>query len=180
MNILMSRLTMTFVVVIFIGGVVLGFVLLFQPASTQVEEDPCNTQTVDKGDELTTNLVTLNIFNSGKKAGLANRVSINLQRKGFLAGEVGNAPEGEKTSNVTVLAKDLDHPAAKLVSKQFKGKVKVREPAEKFPDEDLSDQGIAVVVGPNYDGIKKKAPRKVKSDRHITVCVPLETDEEDQ
>src|SRR5699024_8896907 len=154
MNILMSRLTMTFVVVIFIGGVVLGFVLLFQPASTQVEEDPCNTQTVDKGDELTTNLVTLNIFNSGKKAGLANRVSINLQRKGFLSGEIGNAPEGVQTSNVTVVAKDPKHPAAKLVSKQFQGKVKIQKPAEGFPTEDLSDQGIAVVVGADYNGIK--------------------------
>lgn len=178
MNVLMSRLTMAFVVVIFIGGVVLGSVLLFQPASTQVEEDPCNSQTVDKGDDLTTNLVTLNIFNSGKKAGLANRVSINLQRKGFLAGEIGNAPDGNKTKNVTVVAKDPDHPAATLVSKQFKGKVKIQKPAEGFPAEDLSDQGIAVVVGPQYGGIKKKAPRKVGSDRQISVCVPLETEED--
>lgn len=174
MSKLTSGITMTFAVLLFIGGSILGVVLLLQPASTQVEEEQCDKHTVQEGDDLTPNLVTLNVFNSGEKAGLANRVSINLQRNGFLAGEVGNAPEDVTASSVTIFAQDPDHPAVKLLAEQFKGKVKVDSVPDELPADSLTNEGIAIVIGAKYDGLKKKAPREVESDRAITVCVPLE------
>lgn len=179
MSKLASATTMTLAVLLFIGGTVVGLVLFLQPANTQgKDEEECDNQTVDKGDDLTPNLVTLNIYNSGEKAGQANRASINLQRKGFLAGKVSNAPDDVSAANVTVIAKDRDHPAAKLLSKQFKGKVKVKKVPKGLTSDDLSREGIAIVIGPKYNGVKKKAPRKVETDRQISVCVPLEHDDE--
>lgn len=169
---------MTFAVLLFIGGSVLGVVLLLQPANTQIEEEQCDTQTVDEGDDLTSNLISVNIYNAGEEAGKANRVSINLQRKGFLAGEIDNAPEGVDASNVTVISKDPDHPAAKLLAKQFKGDVESADVPEAISADELSSEGIALVIGEKYKGVKKKAPRKTESDRHISVCVPLEQAEE--
>lgn len=178
MNKLTSRIAMTVAVLLFIGGSVLGSVLLLQPANTQVEKEQCDTQTIDKGDDLTPNLVSVNIYNAGEKAGQANRVSINLQREGFLAGEVDNAPEGVESANVTVVAEDTDHPAAKLLSQQFKGKVETSDVPEGLSSKDLSSEGIALIIGADYKGIKKNAPRELESDRKMSVCVPREQGEE--
>jgi LytR cell envelope-related transcriptional attenuator len=91
-------------------------------------------------------------------------VSINLQRRGFLSGVVGNSTSEVKPDAVAILTDDREDPRIKLVAEQFEG-VEYRE-----PDIDVSD-GVTVIVGDDYKDLVK-APRNIQSDRAITVCVP--------
>ncbi|GAA3537395.1 hypothetical protein AFL01nite_12080 [Aeromicrobium flavum] len=132
------------------------------------EEATCEIKKVARGEVLSSNLVMVHVYNSSKRAGIANRVKINLERRGFLGGVAKNNPGRVKVKNVTVLAPDPDDPRVKLVAQQFKGKV-----AKAAPDFETED-GISVLIGPDYKGLKK-AKTKVKASRDVSVCVPAIT-----
>jgi len=78
-------------VVLFAVGLFVGFKLLTASADTFEAAPTCENRTVAEGEKLTSNLVTVNVYNASQRSGLANRVSINLQRRGFQAGTVPTA-----------------------------------------------------------------------------------------
>ena len=41
-------------------------------------------RTIAEGEVLSSNLLMVHVYNASKRAGLANRVKINLERRGFL------------------------------------------------------------------------------------------------
>ena len=151
-------------VVLFVVGVFVGFKLLTASADTFDEAPTCDDRTIAEGEKLTSNLVTVNVYNASQRAGLANRVSINLQRRGFLAGTVANSTSEVKPGGVAILTDDRDDPRVKLVAEQF-GDVEFAEPDINAPE------GVTVVVGDDYRDLVD-APREIESDRPISVCVP--------
>jgi len=159
-------LTLLVAAAIFVFGGVTGFRLLTSSADTVDATPTCTDKTVKKGEKLDSNLVKVNVFNASNRAGLANRVTINLQTNGFLGGEIGNNESATKPSRVAILTDDPRDPRVRLVAKQFKDKVAYRKL-------DVAvDSGVVVIVGDNYAGLHKKAPTRITSDRDITVCVP--------
>ncbi len=151
---------LTFVVAVFVG-----WRLLTAGADTFVEAPTCENRTVAEGENLTSNLVTVNVYNASQRSGLANRVSINLQRRGFLAGTVANSTSEIQPDAVAILTDDREDPRVLLVAQQFD------EPDFHEPDIDVSG-GVTVIVGDDYKDLVD-APREVESDRPITVCVPV-------
>jgi len=154
--------------VVLVIGALVGFQLLTASADTTVDNTTCEDRTVAKGEPVTSNLVQVNVFNASERSGLANRVTINLQRKGFLGGKVANNESAVKTRAVTILTTDKDDPRVRLVAQQFRDKVEYAE-----PDIALED-GVTVIVGDSYDtknGIDDDAGTEVKSDRELTVCI---------
>ncbi len=152
-------------VVVFVVALFVGFKLLTASADTFDEAPTCEDRTVAEGEALTSNLVTVNVFNASQRAGLANRVSINLQRRGFLGGTVANSTSEVKPDGVAILTDDRDDPRVKLVAEQFDD-VEFSEPDIRATD------GVTVIVGDGYKELVK-APREIESDRAITVCVPV-------
>ncbi len=151
-------------VVLFAAGLFVGFKLLTASADTFDEAPTCEDRTVAEGEKLTSNLVTVNVYNASQRAGLANRVGINLQRRGFLAGTVANSTSEVKPGSVAILTDDRDDPRVKLVAQQF-GDVEFAEPDINAPE------GVTVIVGDDYKDLVE-APRDIESDRTITACVP--------
>jgi hypothetical protein len=151
-------------IIILLAGLYVGFKLLTASADTFDAAPTCETRTVEKGQKLTSNLVTVNVYNASQRAGLANRVGINLQRRGFLTGTAANSTSEVKPDAVAILTDDRDDPRVKLVAQQFDN-VEFSEPDIKIPD------GVTVIVGDDFKELVK-APRDVESDRVITVCVP--------
>jgi hypothetical protein len=151
---------------IFVFGGVTGFRLLTSSADTVDAAPSCTNKTIQKGQKLDSNLVTVNVFNASTRAGLANRVTINLQTNGFLGGEIGNNESATKPRHVAILTDDPHDPRVRLVAQQFKNKVSYRK-----PDVNVT-AGVIVIVGDDYAGLRKKAPTRITSDRDITVCVP--------
>lgn len=151
---------------VFVAGMLVGVKLLFADPPPPPEKPLCEPRTVQVGEKLTSNLVMVNVYNAGKKAGLANRVRINLERNGFLGGVTANNPGEVKASNVTILTKDPKNPKVVLLAQQFKGKVAYAE-----ADFEL-ETGLSVIVGSKFKGVNEKAKREVTLKVPVQVCVP--------
>ncbi len=112
---------------------------------------------VAKGDLVRTTDVTVSVFNAGTRSGLASRTQDELLARGFLPGELGNAPDDlASVRKVQVLAPNQDDPAAALVARQFDAKL------EPTPHEDVG-KGVEVVVGDKFKGLVK-APRRMRAE----------------
>lgn len=151
----------------FLGGLAVGFKLLTSSTDTTAAAPTCTDRTVAAGQKLTSNLVMVNVFNASRRAGLANRVTINLQRNGFLGGQIGNSTSAVKPRTVAILTSDRHDPRVELVAAQFADKVTYAKP------DITADAGVNVVVGDDYSGLEKKARTNVKASKAITMCVPV-------
>lgn len=161
-----SGVTMTVLVALFFGGTWWGFNLLTAGSDSPEAPAPtCQNTTIAAGEDVTPNFVRVNVYNAGVQSGLANRVHLSLQRTGFLAGDVGNSPEKVDVNTVTILTDDKESADVKLVAQQFKGKV-----AYKAPTTSLAE-GVTIVVGNDFEGLKKEAPRSVTTEEDLTVCI---------
>ncbi|GAA3522116.1 hypothetical protein GCM10022234_17750 [Aeromicrobium panaciterrae] len=159
-------LTMFGAAVVFVLGSVLGVQMLLAKPNDPPPAPTCKAQTVKAGEQLTSNVVTVNVFNASKRAGLANRVTINLQRNGFLGGQIGNSTSAAKQAAVTILTNDPNDPRVKLVAAQFQDKVVYAAP-------DITvKEGVAVVVGDAFTKLRGKPARSVVAATDVTTCVP--------
>jgi hypothetical protein len=155
---------------VFVGGGFIGFNLLTSSADTTVDAPTCEARTIAEGEELTPNLVTVNAYNASRTAGLANRLSVLLQRRGFLAGTIANNPTDLEVKNVVILTDDPKDPEVRLVASQF------GDPIEFVDAPPLSERGVDVLLGADYADRGVRADRKnpvVTTDRDVTVCVPI-------
>lgn len=164
----MERLVVAGAVGVFIGGAFLGVNLAFSEPESVAEEPACEVREIAPGEVLSSNLVMVDVYNASQRAGLANRVKINLERRGFLGGVTKNNPGKLSPKNVAVLSADPQDPRAKLVAAQFKGKV------QRIKPDFVVDNDISVLVGPDYSGFRD-ARTKLRTDTAVTVCVPAIT-----
>lgn len=160
---------------ILVLGVFVGVRELFAPlpgGSDPAEETPaaspsCEPQDAPPGQRLRSRQVTVNVFNGGSRAGLAGQTLDQLARRGFKAGEVGNAPSDNGVKRVQVWVVEGEETAGRLVARNFGPKVPVV--AQETAD-DLA-AGIDVVVG---NGLRRLgAPlRSIKVSADQEVCAP--------
>jgi hypothetical protein len=161
-------LTLAVAAAVFVVGGVVGLKLLTAGTGDLVQTAPtCKNEVITAGNPIDSNVVTVNVFNASARAGLANRVRIDLQANGFRGGQIGNSESAVKPRRVTILTTDPADPRVGLVAAQFKDKVEFAAP-------DISvEDGIIVVVGDDYRGLKTGAPTSTSSDTDMTVCVPV-------
>ena len=100
--------------------------------------------------------VTVSVYNAGKKTGHAQETLDLLENAGFVAGAVGDTPEGTQVPKVEVRAENPDSPAAKLVALAFGPNVPVTA-----SDDDLGP-GVVIFVGDKFKKLDSSAARKVK------------------
>lgn len=117
-----------------------------------------------RGDVVTRADVTVSVFNAGSRSGLADQTLSELTARGFIRGEVGNAPEelGE-VRFVRVVAPAKRDPAARLVALQFGRNTLVQKVAD-----DLGP-GVDVVVGDDFSGLVD-ARKRIKARRDSSSC----------
>jgi hypothetical protein len=156
-------------------GAVWGWRSLFAalPDSDVAAEEPartCTTERVDAGQRIRSRQVRVSVFNGGTRSGLAGQTLEALTARGFLGGDIGNAPSDVDVRRVQVWSTVEDDPAARLVARQFGTSVKVR-----FSDEDLGP-GIDVIVGNGFDRLAK-APRALTVKEPKEFCVPVASTE---
>lgn len=129
----------------------------------RAERPRCNDG-VARGDVVTPGDVTVSVYNAGSRSGLADQTRSELAARGFIPGDVGNAPTDlEGVRFVRVLAPNEKSPTARLVALQFGANTLV-QPVK----EDLGP-GVEVIVGDDFDGLVD-APSKVKARRGGTGC----------
>jgi hypothetical protein len=167
-----SAVTMMVLIGMLVAGAVWGWSSLFAPlpedATSAVQPTPtCATQIVRPGKKVRSGQVRVSVFNAGSRSGLAGQTLDALVDRGFLPGDVGNAPEDRKVRKVQVWSTVENDPRARLVARQFGKKVKVR-----FSDEDLG-AGVDVIVGDRHRNLVK-APRRMNVDKLHEFCVPVD------
>lgn len=153
--------------VFFVLMTFVGFRLLTADAEIP-EAATCETRVIEPDELVTANLITVDVLNGSQRAGLANRVSINLQRKGYLPGRVANSDIEVESSGVTIVTSDPEDPRIRLVTRQF-GDVDYVE-----PQGTESGDRVTVVVGDDTDqDLRDEAPLKTRTEEQISICVPL-------
>ncbi len=169
---LTTALTMVVLVGLLVLGATWGWQALFEevPGSGEAAEPTpsCTTEVIRAGDKVSTDQVTVSVFNGGTRNGLADQTLDALTRRGFRPGQVGNAPEDLDVRRVQVWSTIENDPRARLVARQFGKKTRVR-----FSDEDLGP-GIDVLVGNDFRKLDK-APRAVTVTQRRELCLPVES-----
>ncbi|REK72852.1 LytR family transcriptional regulator [Aeromicrobium endophyticum] len=164
----MRLLTLAVAFAVFLVGGVVGFNLLTAGTGETAPATPgCKDEVIAAGSPIPSNVVTINVFNASARSGLANRAQLDLQKNGFRGGQIGNSESATKPRRVAILTNDPNDPRVALVASQFKDKVQYAA-----PDISVAD-GIVVVVGDEYRGVKTDATTSTTSDKDITVCVPV-------
>jgi hypothetical protein len=154
----------TFSVLVFIVAMFYGWHLLTAEPATDAEDYPtCQTQTIKAGENLPSSMVAVDVFNGGKREGLAGTVSSALQERGFRQGAIANSSSVITPSNVTILTNDETDPRVRLVAQQFKD-VDFRTPD--YP----TGSAVAVLVGDDFDGLAPDASTSIKASTDVTVC----------
>jgi hypothetical protein len=167
-----SAVTMIVLIGMLVAGAVWGWNSLFAPlpeeVTTAVEpEQTCDTQVVRAGKRVRADQIRVSVFNAGSRSGLAGQTLDALVDRGFLPGDVGNAPDDRTVRKVQVWSTVENDPRARLVARQFGKKVKVR-----LWDEDLG-AGVNVIVGDRHRNLVK-APRHMRVEKKQEFCVPVE------
>lgn len=151
----MTAITLLVLLGLLLAGAYLGWRSLSAPLAGGEDTEPRCREGVERGDRLVTDDVTVSVYNAGSRAGLAGRTQEELVSRGFIAGDLGNAPDGlGDVRLVRVVAANRQDPAALLVARQF-GK----DTFIQVSDESLG-AGVDVVVGDDYVGLVK-APSRI-------------------
>ncbi len=171
-RVITSAVTMLVLIGLLAVGAVWGWSSLFAPlpedVTTAAEPEPsCAVQTVGPDNKVRADQVQVSVYNAGTRSGLAGQTLDKLVNRGFLPGDIGNAPSDVKVRRVQVWSGVENDARARLVARQFGKKVKVR-----FSDEDLGP-GIDVVVGDRF-GKLTKAPRQLKVSQEQEFCLPVD------
>lgn len=161
--------TLALAAVIFLIGGFVGLRLLTASPEKAVATPTCKSSVVTAGSELDSNVVTINVFNASGRSGFANRALINLQANGFLGGQIGNSASATKPKRVAILTSDPDDPRVKLVAAQFKDEV------DYAPADIQVEDGVIVVIGGDFGGLKSDPKTTITTDRDIAVCTPVVT-----
>ena len=163
-----TALTITGLIVLLVVGVVVGWRTLTAPIEdgTPTAQGPtpsCDTG-LSKGDRVRSSQATVSIYNAGTRPGLAAETLDALVDRGFLAGDIGNAPDRySEVRFVRVLAPTSTDPAARLVALQFGARTYIEATRA-----DLGP-GVDVIVGNDFRGLVK-ASRSLVAQRAGSGC----------
>jgi hypothetical protein len=159
-----TLITLLVLVALLAVGGYLGWKALSSPLpGDQDPPEPTCAAGLAKGDVVRSRDVTVSVYNAGTRTGLAGDTQHQLVARGFIAGELGNAPQDvADVAFVRILTTNKADPAAQLVALQFGKGTKVVAAPDLGP-------GIEVVVGDRFSGLVK-APRKVTVTSDSPAC----------
>lgn len=157
---LKSALTLAVLALLVVIAAVWGWAALTQPFPQDEPVAICEDATVTAGSEVRRDQVVVSVFNGSGRSGLAGATSAQLTERGFVAGDVGDAPA--PATSTQIWASDPTNPAVALVAQQFK-KAKV------VPGDALGP-GVVVVVGEKFKSLRKKQVESVVAEADATYC----------
>ena len=157
---LRSALTLAVLAGLVLAAAVWGWGALTEPLPKDEPVAICEPTDVPAGGEVRRDQVVVSVFNGSKRSGLAGSTMAELAERGFVEGDVGDAPLPAATTQIW--SSEPTNPAVLLVQRQFK-KAKV------VPGDALGD-GIVVVVGEKFQGLRKKQVESVLAEADATFC----------
>ena len=157
---LRSGLTLAVLAVLVLVAAVWGWAALTEPFPQEQPVAICEDTTVAAGAEVRRDQVVVSVFNGSKRSGLAGATSAQLAERGFVEGDVGDAPQPAATTQIW--SAEPTNPAVLLVQQQFK--------KAKVVTGEAIGVGVVVVVGEKFKNLKKKQVESVLAEADATFC----------
>lgn len=161
-----SAATLLVLTALLVAGAAYGWTALTAPLprTTEVPQEPCIEEQVDKGDKVRPGQVLVSVLNAGTTNGLAGRTMTLFVEAGFGEGTEGNAPEGTEVARAEIWVEDLRNPGARLVATRLGRNVEIVKRSTGEP-------GVVVVVGDKFEKLRKGRP-SITVQRPGTICRP--------
>lgn len=151
------------VVVVLIGGA-WGWSAVTKPFPGKADAPICVQRSVDAGERVYPEQVTVSVLNAGTREGLAGRTMQLLEDEGFAQGNLDNAPPGTDVPRVEIWSNDPTSPAVQLVVSRF-------GPGTEVVRRDTTVAGVVVVVGDDFVDLGK-GRKSVVAESDAQICSP--------
>ncbi|MCD6639212.1 MAG: LytR C-terminal domain-containing protein [Nocardioides sp.] len=161
-----SGLTLATLVALVVVGGTWGWAALTQPFPKEEEVPICVDTQVSAGDVVLRDQVVVSVFNGTRRRNLAGQTQDLLVERGFVAGTTDNAPK--QVRRTEIWADDPDNPAVALVKRQFR--------RARVVSGDALGPGVVVVVGSDFEELRKKKVERVKAKTDATFCKATSAD----
>lgn len=158
-----SGLTLLVLTLILVVAGAWGWSAFTEPFPAEEEVPLCIDKDVTAGTTVSRDEVVVSVFNGSARNGLAGSTRDALVKRGFVAGDTGNAPD--RSAATLIISSDPENPAVQLVQRQFKG-------AKVVPDEGGQPLGlgVVVVVGEGFQKLRGKQVKSVEAVADATFC----------
>ncbi|WP_104108234.1 LytR C-terminal domain-containing protein [Nocardioides sp. 616] len=162
---LRSALTLGTLCLLLVLAALVGWRSATAPLPQIITTELCVDTDLVSGEILFPDQVAVSVFNASSRNGLASKTLNQLEGRGFVPADTGNAPDGTQVRGVQIWG-DVDNPAVSLVKQHFRS-------AEVRTGPQLG-VGVVVVVGDGYQSLRpaKAAPPSVDVQAAATVCSP--------
>ena len=157
---LRTALTLAFLALLVLVAAAWGWSALTAPFPQEEPMAICEDTAITAGTEVRRDQVVVSVFNGSRRSGLAGATSAQLTERGFVAGDVGDAPTPAATTQIW--ASDPTNPAVALVASQFR--------RAKVVAGDALGPGVVVVVGEKFTSLRKKQVESVVAEADATYC----------
>jgi hypothetical protein len=155
-----SGLTLLGLGVLLVVATAWGWNALTEPFPSDEPVAICEDTPVVAGSEIRRDEIVVSVFNGSGRSGLAGATIAQLEERGFVAGDVGDAPE--EAAGTQIWADDATNPAVQLVQRQFKG-AKIVSGARLGP-------GVVVVLGEKFQTLRSKQVESIAVEADATYC----------
>lgn len=155
-----SALTLGVLTLLVVVAAVWGWAALTEPLPQEEPVAICEDTAVSAGSEVRRDQVVVSVFNGSGRSGLAGATSAQLAERGFVEGDVGDSPLPATTTQIW--SGEPKNPAVLLVKRQFRGARVVQG--------DALGPGVVVVVGEEFQSLRKKQVESVVAKDDATYC----------
>lgn len=159
-----SGLTLAGLAVLVVLGGLWGWSAMTQPFPGKATPPKCVATSVEPGEKVFPDQVTVSVFNASGRDGLAGRTMAEFVAAGFAEGDTGNAPRDARVVRAVVWTSTPQSPDVRLVASRL-------GPATRVVRREGPGVGVTVVVGDRY-GKLVKGPRSVQARRAAEICSP--------
>ncbi len=139
-----------------------GWSALTKPLPSDESAPLCTDVTATAGTQIYSRQVAVSVYNASNRSGLANATMEQLEERGFVAADSGNAPAAIK--GVQIWSDEPRNAAVQLVKRQFK-KAKVVSGKQ-------LGRGVVVVVGQDFKALRTKETQSLTAGEDSTFCSP--------
>ncbi|GAA1443706.1 hypothetical protein GCM10009641_61050 [Mycobacterium cookii] len=155
-----SALTLGALALLVVVAALWGWAALTEPLPQEEPVAICEDTTVAAGSEVRRDQVVVSVFNGSGRSGLAGATSAQLAERGFVEGDVGDSPLPATTTQIW--ASEPKNPAVLLVKRQFR--------RAQVVEGDALGPGVVVVVGEEFQSLRKKQVESVVAKADATYC----------
>jgi hypothetical protein len=140
-----------------------GWHATLKPLPAKVDSPICVDTPVTAGEKVYPQQVTVSVYNSGQREGLAGRTMQLLKDAGFTKGQAGNASSA-KVGNVEIWTTTPESPDVQLLATYFGDDVEIER-------RDGPGIGVTVVVGDQFRALAD-GERSVLAETDTEICSP--------